>query len=68
MGDEKYSRGKKNPHMRTTEKKPCDKCGQLADHYPDGIISKHKVYVYKEVNGVMQKTTKWSYCSKRRWD
>jgi hypothetical protein len=67
MGDKKFSRGGKNPHMRTTQKKPCDVCGISTDHYPDGTISPHKIYEHKEVKGVMQKTSKWAYCTNKKW-
>lgn len=67
MSDEKYRRGNKNPHIKMTQKKPCEKCGQSVDHYGDGTISKHKVYVYETKKGVTKRTTKWSYCSNKRW-
>ena len=64
---ERYRRGGKNPHMRTTQKKPCSVCGTPAEHYSDGTISAHKVYEYKVVNGVNKRTTKWHYCSNKTW-
>jgi hypothetical protein len=65
--EKRLGRGGRNPHMTTTQKKPCDKCGLKVDHYPDGTISAHKIYEFKEINGVMKKTTKWSYCTNKRW-
>jgi hypothetical protein len=67
MGEKKFGRGGNNPHMKTTKKKPCSVCGSSVDHYPDGTISKHKVYEFKKVSGVMKKTSKWTYCSNRTW-
>lgn len=62
-----FKRGGKNSHMRTTEKKPCEVCGELADHYSDGTVSKHKQYLYKRVRGVMKKTSSWAYCEHKKW-
>ena len=67
MDDKKFSRGSKNPHLTQTQKKPCAKCGARVDHYPDGTISKHKVYEFKEVKGVTVRTSKWSYCKNDKW-
>lgn len=67
MGDKWIGRGGKNKHLKSTQKMPCDECSQSVDHYPDGTISQHKVYEYKDVNGVKQKTSKWRYCSNKRW-
>ncbi len=67
MSDNRYSRGGKNPHMRNTEKKPCEVCGEMAKHYPTGEIEKHKKYFYEKVRGVMKKTTKSTYCTNKRW-
>jgi hypothetical protein len=63
----KFSRGSKNPHLTTTQKLPCAKCAQRVDHYPDGTISKHKIYAYEEVKGRMVRTNKWHYCDNKKW-
>jgi len=62
-----WRRGQKNKHMRTTSKKPCEICGELADHYNDGTIGRHKKYRYKKVKGIMVKTTNYSYCENKTW-
>jgi hypothetical protein len=62
-----WSRGGRNPHMRTSQKKPCSKCGKAVRHYSDHTIEKHKIYEYKVVNGVNKKTSRWSYCPKTTW-
>lgn len=53
--------------MRTSEKKPCKECGEMAKHYDDGTIEQHKEYLYKKVKGVFKKTSSWSYCKNKRW-
>lgn len=67
MSDKRHSRGGNNPHMRTTEKRPCELCSNMANHYPDGTIEAHKVYEFKKVKGQSVKTTKWSYCKNKKW-
>lgn len=67
MSDKRFGRGGKNPHMRTSEKKPCKECGEMAKHYDDGTIEQHKEYFYKKVKGVFKKTSSWSYCKNKRW-
>jgi len=68
MNDKKHSRGGRNPHLRTSSKKPCPKCNQLVYHYSDGTISDHKVYKYETVKGVKRKTSQWHYCPQRKWN
>lgn len=67
MSDKKFGRGGNNPHIRTSEKKPCEVCGERVNHYSDGTIERHKQYLYKKVKGVYVKTSKWSYCENKRW-
>lgn len=67
MSDKKHGRGGNNPHLRTSQKKLCSKCGQLANHYSDRTIEAHKVYQYTEIKGVKKKTSKWHYCENRTW-
>jgi hypothetical protein len=59
---------KSNRNLKKTEKHPCDVCGLSVDHYTDGTISKHKVFLYKRLkNGSYQKTSNWAYCDNKRW-
>lgn len=63
-----FSRGKKNPHMKTNEKRPCEKCGMSVDHYIDGTVSKHKVYLYRKLpSGSFKLTDKYTYCDYKKW-
>lgn len=64
---DKFSRGGKNPHIRTSEKRPCDQCGELVKHYNDGTIERHKQYLYKKVKEVYVKTSKYDYCGNKQW-
>lgn len=67
MSEKKFGRGGKNPHMRTSEKRPCKECGEMAKHYSTGEIEQHREYLYKKVRGVFKKTSSWSYCNNKRW-
>ena len=67
MSDSRYNKGGKNPHMRTSEKRPCSECGEMAKHYNTGEIEEHKQYLYKKTKGIFKKTNSWSYCSNKRW-
>lgn len=67
MSDSKYSKGGKNPHVRTSEKKPCSVCGEMARHYSTGEIEKHKIHYYKKVKGVFVKTSQTTYCTNKSW-
>jgi len=67
MSNSKYNKGGKNPHMNTSEKRPCDECGERVMHYTDGSIEKHKIHYYKKIKGVFVKTSHTTYCTKKRW-
>ena len=67
MNDKRFGRGDKNPHMKTSEKKPCEVCGESVRHYSDDTIERHKSYFYQKVKGVYRKTSKWAYCENKKW-